>query len=138
MSEEAKRTSELSLPLQDLEPQTQAAPAPGDATEVFHDASGPLPLGPQAFDSPSGILLITCSGSGSCPHAPDTIGMGVSIDNRFAGMAYVRVATTDTHFFSNTFAFGPIVAGSHEMYVFPLGNTVTSANDVFNVSFTAQ
>jgi hypothetical protein len=138
MSEEAKQSAGLYLPLQDLEPETQSvAPDSGGATEVYHDAPGPLPLATATFESPSGTLLITCSGSGSAPKAPDTIGMGVSIDNRFAGMAYVRVATTETHFFSNTFAFGPVAAGSHKMYVFPLGNTVTSADDVFNVSFTA-
>jgi hypothetical protein len=64
--------------------------------------------------------------------------MGVSINNRFAGMAYITVRTTETRFFSNTFAFGPIEAGTHTMGVFPVGDTVTSEDDVFNVSFTTQ
>lgn len=137
MSEESKQSSGLYLPLNDLEPSTQAIQSDGSATIVFHDAPGPLPLS-QTFESPAGTLMITCSGSGSAPKAPDTIGMGISVDNRFAGVAYVRVLNTETRFFSNTFAFGPVTAGTHTMGVFPLGNTVTSADDVFNVSFTAQ
>jgi len=135
MSEDALN---LSLPLQHLEPKTHAGPPADGATVVYHDAPGPLPLATGTFESDGGALIITCSGSGSAPQAPDTIGMGISIDNRFAGMAYARVANTSTHFFSNTFAFGPLKAGSHTMYVFPLGNTQTSQDDVFNVSFTSQ
>jgi hypothetical protein len=139
MSEEAKPSPQLSLPMQHLEPKTEAdSSVSGDATIVYHDVPGPLPLASKTFESPAGTLIITCSGSGSAPKAPDTIGMGVSIDNRFAGIAYVTVLNTATHFFSNTFAFGPIAAGQHSMYVYPLGNTVTSADDVFNVSFVPQ
>jgi hypothetical protein len=139
MSEETKEGSGLYLPLNRIEPSTQASgQTDGSATIVYHDASGPLPLADQTFESPGGTLLITCSGSGSAPKGPDTIGMGISVDNRFAGVAYVRVVNTETHFFSSTFAFGPVTAGTHTMGVFPVGNTVTSADDVFNVSFTAQ
>lgn len=137
MSEESKESSELYLPMNYLEASTQAVQSDGSATDVFHDASGPLPLD-KTFECPAGTLMITCSGSGSAPKGPDSIGMGISVDNRFAGVAYVRVVNTETHFFSNTFAFGPVTAGTHTMGVFPLGNTVTSADDVFNVSFTAQ
>ncbi|HYG63449.1 MAG TPA: hypothetical protein VEL74_12780 [Thermoanaerobaculia bacterium] len=139
MSEKTKESSGLYLPLNHLEDSTEAVQSDvGAGTIVYHDASGPLPLASQTFESPAGTLIITCSGSGSAPKAPDTIGMGISIDNRFAGVAYVRTLGTETKFFANTFAFGPVTAGTHTMYAFPLGNTVTSADDVFNVSFTAQ
>jgi hypothetical protein len=139
MSEHTKEGSGLYFPLNHLEANTEAVQSDGgQATIVYHDASGPLPLADQTFESPAGTLIITCSGSGTAPKAPDTIGMGISIDNRFAGVAYARTLNTETKFFANTFAFGPITAGTHTMAVFPLGNTVTSADDVFNVSFTAQ
>lgn len=140
MSENARSAElHLSLPMDHIEPQTEASgPTSASSTSVYHDAPGPLPLASATFQSGAGTLIITCSGSGSAPKAPDTIGMGVSINNRFAGMAYARVLDTSTKFFSNTFTFGPVAAGSHTMYVFPLGNTQTSEEDVFNVSFVVQ
>jgi hypothetical protein len=107
-------------------------------TSIYDDVPGPLPLEEMTFESPAGTLVFTCSGSGSAPNPPDTVGMAVVIDDKYAGQVDARVETTDNHFFSGTFEIRVDLPGPHSIAVIPVGNTATTAEDIFNVSFVVK
>jgi hypothetical protein len=64
--------------------------------------------------------------------------MAVAINDQYAGQADTEAMTADTQFFSTTFEVRVDVPGPHKIGVTPVGNTSTSAEDIFNVSYIVK
>jgi hypothetical protein len=104
-------------------------------SDLFTEASGPLPITSQAFTSSGGMLMVFASGSGSSPAASTSIGMYLELDGATIGNASFFTNEASSHkALVSTVIFTTPLAGSHTITVQPLTGTTTDGNDFFSVT----
>jgi hypothetical protein len=104
------------------------------ATQVMNQRQGALPIN-AVFASGGGTLVIIFSGSGYSG-AAGNIGIGIQMDNTTIGTTRTFTNEPNSHkaFTTNVLVQGGVAAGNHTINLFTLVNTITDANDWFNVT----
>jgi hypothetical protein len=111
-----------------------------NATEVYNNNPGALPLTTGTFTSKGGTLVIAADGSGfrTAAAGAGVVGMTVLVDGTARGDVKVFTNETLSHkaFVAHSIVVKGLAAGSHTIALQPLTGTTTDANDFFNVEVT--
>lgn len=105
------------------------------AKEAIGNAPGPLPLN-GSVTTGGGRLLLTISGSGYRQETPGTLGIDVTIDGTPMGSinAYTNEILSHKTLPARTLVIEGLIAGTHTVTLVAQADTMTDANDYFNVT----